>query len=154
MLAVSEVVSPSSVDLKMPSPYVKFVEMFCSKDLALFLVPLGYNIALMCVCAAIGCVTRKLPENFNESAYIFASVSMTLFSWLVFVPAYVAQSSQALQPAVMGFCLVINSSIALACQFFRVVYAVFFIAPKESDWGPKSIVVPSSALPNRAQQSS
>jgi len=43
---------------------------------------------LMLVCAVIGFVTRKLPENFNESWFIFISVATTLFAWAVFIPAY------------------------------------------------------------------
>lgn len=134
LLVISETANPSSAQLKMPSPYVKYVEAYCSKNLHFFVVQLAYNITLMVVCTALGFVTRKLPENFNESAYIFSSVATTLFSWVVFVPAYLTQADQALLlPVVMGFCLVINAFITLVCQFFRVVYAVYFIAPKTTN---------------------
>ena len=42
----------------------------------------------MLVCVVIGFVTRKLPENYNESSFIFISVATTLFAWAVFIPAY------------------------------------------------------------------
>ncbi len=127
---MSELVDPSSVVLNMPTPYEKYVEIYCQKSVPLFLMPLSYNISLMAVCTVLGFITRKLPENFNESAYIFVSVSTTLFAWIVFIPAYFTQTSFYLQPAILGFCLVLNAFVTLGCLFLRVVYAVFFSAPK------------------------
>ena len=64
---MSEVVSKSSAQLKMPNEYAAYVELYCDKSTVWLLIPLAYNLMLMVVCAMIGFVTRKLPENFNES---------------------------------------------------------------------------------------
>jgi|SRR5688572_18422798 len=130
LVTLTELLDRSSVALNMPTPYEKYVEIYCHKSSMLFLVPLSYNIALMAVCTLLGFITRKLPENFNESAYIFVSVSTTLFAWTVFIPTYFTQTNFYLQPAILGFCLILNAFVTLACLFLRVIYAVFFMASK------------------------
>ena len=102
---LSECMSKSAVSLRMPSSFVTYVELYCSKSTFWFAVPLAYNIALMLVCAVIGFVTRKLPENFNESWFIFISVSTTLFAWVVFIPAYFTLYYVYLQSAILGRCV-------------------------------------------------
>ena len=114
----------------MTTPFVEFVELFCEKTVGWFVVPLAYNILLMTVCAAIGFLTRSLPENFNESAFIFISVATTLFAWVVFIPAYFNAYYAYLQSAILAFCLLLNTFVTIGCQFLRIVYAVFFIPPE------------------------
>ena len=88
MSILSGILSPPEAHLRMPVPTERFVELFCNLPLVALLPPLSLNILLVCACAVYGFLTRKLPENFNESWYIFVSVATTLFLWLVFLPTY------------------------------------------------------------------
>lgn len=133
-MVISETVDRSVAALKMPSAYEKYVEIYCMKSVVWFLIPLAYNILLMMLCAVLGHATRRLPENFNESGFIFVSVSTTLFAWVVFVPAYYSAVSAILQSAILGFCLLLNAFVTLGCQFLRIVYAVFFVAPDKMNF--------------------
>jgi hypothetical protein len=81
----------------------------------------------MLICSVIGFLTRKLPENFNESWFIFVSVSTTLFAWIVFIPAYFTSYYAYMQSAILSFCLVLNCFVTLGCQFVPIIYAVIFI---------------------------
>jgi hypothetical protein len=81
----------------------------------------------MLICAVIGFITRKLPENFNESWFIFVSVSTTLFAWIVFIPTYFTSYYAYMQSAILGFCLVLISLITLCCQFLPIIYATMFL---------------------------
>lgn len=127
LTGVSENMSPSMQSLKMSSSFDKYVELYCHKSTVWFLIPLAYNILLMLVCAVIGFITRKLPENFNESWFIFVSVSTTLFAWTVFIPAYFTSYYSYMQSVILGFCLVLNIVITLCCQFLPIIYAAIFV---------------------------
>jgi 4-amino-4-deoxy-L-arabinose transferase-like glycosyltransferase len=127
LTGASEYVDPSAARLKMLSSFDKYVELYCHKSTVWFLIPLVYNILLMLVCAVIGFITRKLPDNFNESWFIFVSVSTTLFAWVVFIPAYFTSSHVYLQPAILGFCLILICFVTLGCQFGPIIYVIIFL---------------------------
>ena len=126
-MILSELVDESAAMLNQPALYVNYVELYCRKSIAWFLVPLGYNMSLMVVCAVLGFLARHLPENYNDSQFIFVSVSTTLFVWILFVPAYFTAYYAYLRSAIIGFCLISNVSVTLVCQFARIAYAVFFV---------------------------
>ena len=130
----------------MPSEFVKYVELYCYKSTLWFLIPLIYNILLMLVCAAIGFLTRKLPQNFNESWFIFVSVSTTLFAWIVFIPAYFTSYYAYLQSAILGFCLVLNSLVTLAGHFGPIIYAVNFVPEEKIKFSTVGITKIASTL--------
>ena len=111
----------------MQVPTEKHVELFCDLPLEGLLIPLGYNLALIILCAVYGFLTRKLPENFNESWYIFISVSTTTFLWVVFLPTYFTTFYAYHQAALLAFCLILNASITLLCLYVPKIYAVYFV---------------------------
>ena len=79
---------PIGAKLYMPVLTSPRVELYCHVDLVSLLTPLIYNLVILLLCAVHGFLTRKHPENFNESWHIFISVSTTSFVWAVFLPAY------------------------------------------------------------------
>ncbi len=105
----------------------KYVELFCELPLEGFLVPLAFNLILLICCACYGFLTRKLPENFNESWYIFVSVSTTTFLWMVFLPTYFTTVYAYHQVALLGFCLVINATVTLLCLYVPKFYAIYYV---------------------------
>src|SRR6218665_192339 len=127
LVVVSEDSDPSTAALRMASVFEKYVELYCRKSIVWFVVPLSYNIFIMLLCAWIGFVTRKLPNNFNESWFIFISVSTTLFAWAVFIPAYFTTSYVYLQSTILGFALVLNCFVTLICQYVPILYALAFV---------------------------
>ena len=117
---------PPVARLRMQVPTEKHVELFCDLPLEGLLIPLGYNLALIILCAIYGFLTRKLPENFNESWYIFISVSTTTFLWVVFLPTYFTTFYAYHQAALLAFCLILNASITLLCLYVPKIYAIYF----------------------------
>ncbi len=63
----SMMIWPPTVKLRQQVATEKHVELFCSLPLEGFLIPLSYNLILIVLCALYGFLTRRLPENFNES---------------------------------------------------------------------------------------
>ncbi len=66
---VTGIISPPTARLRQQVATQKHVELFCDLPLEGLLAPISYNLALIVMCALYGFVTRKLPENFNESWY-------------------------------------------------------------------------------------
>jgi 7 transmembrane sweet-taste receptor of 3 GCPR len=127
LTGASEYVSPSTLSLRMPSSYEKYVELYCYKSAVWFLIPLAYNISLMLVCTVISFGTRKRSENFHESWFTFASVATTMFAWVVFIPAYFTSYYAYMQSAILGFRLVVIVFVTLLCQYLPILYAVLFV---------------------------
>ncbi len=114
----------------MKVPVEKHVELYCDLPLIGFLTPLAYNVALILLCSVYAFLTRKLPENFNESWYIFISVATTSFLWIAFLPSYFITFYAYHQAALLAFCLFLNASIPLLCLYFPKIYAIYFVDEK------------------------
>ncbi len=127
MVLAANLKSPPTASLHMPVRTEKNVELICDQSLSGFLLPMIYNILVIVVCAVVGFMTRKLPENFNESWFIFISVATTLFMWLVFVPSYYNAFYAYLQDALLALCLILNAYITITCLFLSKIYAVLFV---------------------------
>ena len=74
--------------LQMPVPSKKLVELSCVLPIRAPILPVTFNLLLIVSRAVHGFLTKSLPENFNESYYIFVSVSTTTFLWVVFLQTY------------------------------------------------------------------
>ncbi len=127
MLIISLFVASPTPTLKMQVPTEKHVELFCEVPLEGLLIPLSYNLLLLLSCAVYGFLTRKLPENFNESWHIFLSVATTMLMWVVFLPTYFTTFYAYYQTALFSFCLVLNASVTLLCLYIPKIYAIYFV---------------------------
>lgn len=105
----------------------KRVELTCSNPPMALSIPLGFNIILLSVCVILGYLSRKLPENFNESWYIFVSVATTMFLWIVFLPTYFTMFYVYYKVVILGVCVLINGIITLLCLFIPKVYALYCV---------------------------
>ena len=117
--------------LQMPISTQKFVELVCHISSESLLIPLSYNLLLLLLCAGYGFLTRKLPDNFNESWYIFISVSTTLFVWVAFLPTYSMAYYAYHKSALLGLALLMNAAVTAVCLFAPKIYAIYYI-PEES----------------------
>lgn len=127
ILAVTVTIAPPLPEVQMPIPTERLVELYCAMPLKAFLPPVVMNMALILLCAAHGFLTRSLPENFNESKFIFVSVCTTTFLWMVFLPTYFTTFYTYHQAALIAFCLILNATITLLCLFVPKIYAIYFV---------------------------
>ena len=111
----------------MPIETQPYVELYCKLELRAFLIPLVYNLVIILLCAVHGFLTRSLPENFNESRYIFVSVMTTAFLWVVFIPTYFTTFYAYHKSILLATCLILNATITLLLLFIPKMYAVYFV---------------------------
>ena len=88
-----------------------------------------------------GFLTRRLPENFNESWYIFVSVSTTTFLWMVFLPTYFTTFYAHYQVALLATSLILNASITLLCLYVPKIYAIYFIDEEQLKYASVAVSV-------------
>ncbi len=133
LLVVILNIYPSDAQVRMRVPNKKHVELFCDLPLNGLLIPLAFILLLTLGCAVFGFLTRKLPENFNESWYIFVSVSTTVFIWIVILPTYFTTFYAYYQAALLAACLLLNASITLLCLYVPKIYAIYFVNENKMD---------------------
>ena len=117
--------------LYMPVATEKYVELLCNMTLYSLIIPLSYNLLLLFLCAVFGFLTRKLPDNFNESWYIFMSVTTTMFIWIAFLPTYIMAFYAYHKAALLALALILNMSITILCLFAPKVYVIYFANEKD-----------------------
>ena len=122
-----EIVSPTVSELRMPRPFERYVEATCSFSKATFLVPLTINMSLIALCVVMAFLTRKLPQNYNESHYVFVSTSTTLFVWSVFLPTHFTVGQSEHRSLLLAFSLQINAYVIMLVQYGPKVYAAFWL---------------------------
>ena len=113
-----------------PVRTTEYVELLCNMPLMSLVIPLSFNISLLLLCAVFGFLTRKLPDNFNESWYIFISVSTTIFIWIAFLPTYLMAFYAYHKAALLALALILNASVTILCLFVPKIYALYFVDEK------------------------
>ena len=124
-----------TVELQMAIITKKHVELSCVQEMQGFLLPLAFNLLLLACCAVHGFLIRKLPENFNESWYIFVSVLTTLFIWIVFLPTYFSTFYAYYQVVLLAFNLILNGFLTLLTLYAPKLYALYFIDEETLKYG-------------------
>ena len=130
-MAISLIYWPIEAIRSMPISTEKYVEKHCHQDQIGLLAPLCFNLLLMVICSILAFLTRRLPDNFNESWYIFLSVSTTLFIWVAFLPTYYAAFYALHKAALLALALNLNGSVTLLCLFAPKIYALYYIPDKD-----------------------
>ena len=111
----------------MPITTDKYVESMCNLSLEGLVPPLAFNVMLVGVCLLWAFKARSLPDNFNESHYIFLSVCSTLFVWVAFLPTYFSAFYAMQKTLLLVVALLLNSFIILLCLYCPKVYAIFYV---------------------------
>lgn len=111
----------------MPVVTRRYVEQLCDLPLNGLIPPLAFNVLLLISCAAYAFKCRNFPENFNESKYIFASVSTTVFLWLAFVPTYFTAFYAEHKALLLALVLVLNSIVLTLSFYAPKVYALYYV---------------------------
>ena len=101
------------------------------------------------MCCVLPC--RGLPENFNESRYIFVSVCTTTFLWMVFLPTYFTTFYTYHKAALLAFCLILNATVTLLCLFVPKLYAIYFVSEQDMKCGS---TIPTVTMTGVSQVSS
>ena len=70
---------------------------------------------------------RKLPDNFNESRYIFFTVCTTIFLWVAFLPTYFSAFYATQKALLLATMLLMNATVILLCMYVPKIYALYYV---------------------------
>ncbi|XP_071445912.1 metabotropic glutamate receptor 2-like [Hetaerina americana] len=92
---------------------------------ASYALAFGYPILLLVVTTVYAFLTRRIPEAFNESRQLGATMYATCVVWLAFVPTYFGTAAHVpLRVASVAVAFSLSASVAVACLFAPKVYIV------------------------------
>ena len=115
----------------MPVEIEEYVEMACTNTAASLLIPLAVNLTMLLCCGVFGYLTRKVPENFNESWYIVITVGVTFIIWIAFLSTYFLAFYIFYQAALQAFALFLNVTVVIVIIFGPKLYALYNIPDSE-----------------------
>ena len=143
------IISPPDVDLRMPVASEKYVEMLCDLPITGLIPPMTYNLLLILCCLMYAFKARALPDNFNESKYIFLSVCTTIFLWFAFIPTYFTAFYATHKTLLLGCILLRNPTVMLLCLYIPKVYAIYMV--NEDQMSIASTTTAITAAPTMSQ---
>ena len=91
----------------------------------------SFNLLLMTACAGFAFIVRDLPDNYNESWYIFLCVVTTLVIWIAFFTTYISVFYVVYKAALLAAALILISLVVVVAFFGPKIYAIAFIADKD-----------------------
>ncbi|CAG0918157.1 unnamed protein product [Notodromas monacha] len=107
-----------------PTPYDNlFVcEAFIEFD---YMIAFAYPILLIVSCTVYAVLTRKIPEDYNESKYIGFAMYTTCIIWLAFVTIYFVTAAH-IQLRIVTTCISVSLSatVAMVCLFTPKMYVI------------------------------
>lgn len=124
---VTTVLAPPRDLMRMPVRTERYVELLCDMPLTGMIPPLLWNLLLILCCCLYAFKARMLPDNFNESRYIFLSVSTTIFLWCAFLPTYFSAFYANQKALLLAAILLLNSTVMVICLYYPKVYAIFYV---------------------------
>ena len=122
---------PPAVEITMPDVNVNKIELTCAEDDIEVIGTLTWEICLIIVCCIFAFVTRKLPENYNESRFITFCVFSSLVVFSSFAPPFFTTNEAVYKASYSALGLIINATVTIICLFVVKIYALYFVDENE-----------------------
>lgn len=106
----------------------------CTEEhIAITVLSLLYESALIGIATVLGVLSFKYPENFNEAKYISFCTFALLIVWLGLIPTYFAtQSRQEFRNAAISFFVILSACAVLVFLFGPKLYVMIFQPKRNS----------------------
>ena len=90
-----------------------------------YMIGLAYPILLIIICTFYACLTRRIPEAFNESKHIGFTMYTTCIIWLAFVPIYFSTANNIeIRLATLCISISLSATVTVACLFTPKLYII------------------------------
>ncbi|XP_033124435.1 metabotropic glutamate receptor 7-like [Anneissia japonica] len=123
---ISLLIMKADTDIVVVQPHVRTV-LICKIAFIELVGSLCYNLFLIICCTYYAFVSRKVPNNYNESRFINMSVYTTLIIWLGFIPSYFLIGDTLLRVSVMSLVMIFSAFVTLWFMFLPKIYAILYL---------------------------
>ncbi|XP_054753127.2 metabotropic glutamate receptor 2-like [Lytechinus pictus] len=117
------IVPPAAIEVVVAPQQVELICNFPSEEI---ITSLSYNFILITLCSSYAVLTRKVPNNYNESRFIGLCVYTVLVIWIGFISSYFAINDSKLKVVVLSLAMICNGTITLCFMFLSKLYAIYF----------------------------
>ncbi|XP_038058587.1 metabotropic glutamate receptor 4-like [Patiria miniata] len=124
---VTSAVHPCQPQLLTFRPREPRLELYCVFDTG-FLVSSTYNLVLILACCVFAFLARRVPDNYNESKFIGASVYSTLLACLAAITVYYTSRDSLQKVAAICMAVLLNAYLTAACVYIPKLYAIRFLS--------------------------
>ena len=124
-------VDPPEVISEMPNEKENKLQVTCHLNTIETIGVMVWDVALVVVCCIFAFMTRKLPENYNETRFITFCSFCTLVVFVTFSPIYFTSREPYYQASYYSAGLIINATVTLTCLFAVKIYALYFVNEEE-----------------------
>lgn len=124
-------VDPPRVVPEMPNEKENKLQVTCHLNIIETVGVMAWDVALVIICCIFAFMTRKLPENYNETRFITFCSFCTLVVFVTFSPIYFTSREPYYQASYYSAGLIINATVTLTCLFAVKIYALYFVDEDE-----------------------
>ena len=86
-----------------------------------------WNTFIVLVCCIFAFLTRKLPENYNESKFITFCSFSSLVVLLAFSTTHLTVDDVYFKATYISLGLIVNATVALLCLYAVKIYAIYYV---------------------------
>ena len=88
---------------------------------------IAWNVGMALVCSVLAFLTRRLPENYNETRFITFGAFCSLVVFLAFSTTNITVTEAYYRDGYHAIGLIVNASVTLTCLYFVKLYAIYFV---------------------------
>ena len=121
------IIEPPLVTIQMPYENQYALQITCVLSDVETIGIMAWNICIVLICCVFAFLTRKLPENYNETRFIAFCAFCTFVVFLTFSPIYFTAREAYYQASYSSLGLIVNASVTLVCMYIVKLYAIYFV---------------------------
>ncbi|XP_072035585.1 metabotropic glutamate receptor 2-like [Amphiura filiformis] len=121
------ILEPPQVKIQSPQENTRNLQLTCNLSDAETIGIMVWNIVIVSICCIFAFLTRKLPENYNETRFIAFCAFCTFIVFMTFSPIYFTAREAYYQASYSSLGLIVNASVTLVCLYIVKLYAIYFV---------------------------
>ncbi|XP_072018081.1 metabotropic glutamate receptor 2-like [Amphiura filiformis] len=112
---------------ELPQGHMRYLQITCILSKGETIRVMVWNIFIVLVCCTFAFLTRKLPENYNETKFITFCSFCSLVVLLAFSSTYFTVGDAYYRSGYSSLGLIVNATVTLLCLYAAKIYAIYFV---------------------------
>ena len=122
--------NPTS-EQKLQGTHMRYLQIACILSRGETIGVMVGNIFIVLVCCTFAFLTRRLPENYNETKFITFCSFCSLVVLLAFSSTYFTVGDVYSRSGYSSLGLIVNATVTLVCLYAIKIYAIYYAKPED-----------------------